>query len=358
MSNTESPRKSGNPEDDDTVVLSDSTSSPVPRKIRSESSTHRPDDLNMSTPSHQLNSAFAALSNEAVCKMIEFGVTSEQGTRKTMEDQHTALCGADAAPNTPSGESVAALNIPFFGVYDGHGGKQCAEFLREKLHGYILGHDAVVSDTELAVKESVARVENDFMERCRAERIESGSTCALALIVNGQLVTGNVGDSEIVLSRAGEVVLLSTKHQLSNPSEVERVKECGGRIYHSRVGHPKFNPQLVSLAVSRAIGDAGFKLDEYTDGKSSGVIADASTCTTALHDEDEFFVIGCDGLWDVMTYTDCVEFCTKLLQAEGDTTSQSISEALVTEALQRGSTDNVTVLFVDLKSSQRRKSVE
>lgn len=304
------------------------------RRIRSESSTSRP-DVDSGAPA--LTSSFAAVSAEALCSMITFGVTSEQGTRKTMEDQHTAVC----------------QSIPFFGVYDGHGGTQCAEFLRENLHGFVMSHPDVAKEPEKALRESVSRAEAAFMEKCRSERIESGSTVALAIIVNGAIITANVGDSEIVLCRNGDAVLLTTKHHLAaNEAEVERVKNCGGRIYHSRVGHPKFNPQLVSLAVSRAIGDAGFKLEEYTDGKSSGVIADAETKTTPLTDADEFIVIGCDGLYDVMSYQECVAFCRGLVQAGKP--SQDISEAIVSEALARGSTDNVTVLFVLLQSPMKR----
>ena len=103
----------------------------------------------------------------------------------------------------------------------------------------------------------------------------------------------------------------------------------------------------MSLAVSRAIGDAGFKLEEYTDGKLSGIIADAETKKTLLTPEDEFLIIGCDGLYDVMTYQECVTFCRQLVTS--GTPSQAISESIVAEALNRGSNDNVTVLFILLR---------
>jgi integrin-linked kinase-associated serine/threonine phosphatase 2C len=278
-------------------------------------------------------SSFSAVNDESLCAMVvDSGVTSEQGHRKTMEDQHVI---------------VSATRTPFFGVYDGHGGSHCAEFLRDHLHAYIMQHEELLTNAEMAIKEGIARAEREFLDKCRAEKIESGSTVALSLIINGTLYSGNVGDSEIVLNRGGVAKLLSTKHHLgSNPSEVERVKSVGGRIYHSRVGHPKFNPQIVSLAVSRAIGDAGFKLDEYTDGKASGIIADAETSAIPLQADDKFLIIGCDGLWDVMSHQAAVTFCESMLR--DGSTSQQITEAIVAEALRLGSTDNVTVLFVNL----------
>lgn len=284
----------------------------------------------------------------AVWRMLEFGVSSEQGTRKTMEDQHRAMLSADLATPRDRNAPRVAMGIPFFGVYDGHGGPQCAEFLREHLHALILSHPDVKSDPQRAIHEAVLEAERMFMEKCRSERMESGSTVALALIIDETLVTGNVGDSEIVLSRNGEAVVLTTKHTLgSNDAEVARVKAGGGRIFHSRIGHPKFNPMLVSLGVSRAIGDAGFKLEEYTDGKFSGLIAEPETKTTELEPTDEFIIIGCDGLWDVMTYQAAVDFCREQVRDGVDT--QGITEQLCQQALKLGSTDNVTALFVSLK---------
>lgn len=319
------------------------------------------------TDSHSLrhgeresSSGFSRLhTSNSFCSMLQYGVSSEQGARKTMEDQHKALVGLE--PITPrdgdgSGARAPPAGIPFFAVYDGHGGTQCAEYLREHLHRLVLLHPLLRLDPEAAVKLAIAEAETGFMEKCRLEKIESGSTVAVAFVIDERLVTANVGDSEIVLCRAGGVAeLLTTKHHLScNASEVERVRAAGGRIFHSRVGHPKFNPQLVSLAVTRAIGDAGFKLDEYTDGKASGIIADADTKTTQVVPSDRFFIIGCDGLWDVMTYDDAVKYCNQLLDAGA--TSTEISQSIVQEALRLGSTDNVTVMFVLLPGSALQRA--
>lgn len=276
---------------------------------------------------------------QSVGRAFEYGVTSEQGSRKTMEDQHAMV-----------GEAV-----PFFAVYDGHGGTQCAEFLRDNLHTLILNHPDVMTEPEKVIREGIAKAERLFLTKCANEKIESGSTCAVALIVDDTLVTGNVGDTEIVLCRAGSPLVLSTKHNLhSNEAENERVKACGGRIISNRVGHPKFNPQVLSLGITRAIGDAGFKLDEYTDGRPSGVIADAETRSTKLTDDDEFLVIGCDGLWDVMSYDRVIDFCSKLA-AEG-VQPLDITNRLCQEALRQGSTDNVTCFYINIKAKRPNSS--
>jgi serine/threonine protein phosphatase PrpC len=60
-------------------------------------------------------------------------------------------------------------------------------------------------------------------------------------------------------------------------------------------------------------------------------------------------VMACDGLWDVISNDECIAKVTDAL--EKDQSGQYISRMLVDEALQRGSTDNITcmvILFKDL----------
>lgn len=289
-----------------------------------------------SAPPSRQNSTAAVLartssSRKTAFVVVDHGVTAEQGTRRTMEDQHTML----------------AEGIPFFGVYDGHGGTQCAEYLRDHLHGFILSSPDLKSNPQKAIVDGIVEADSAFLALSERETNESGSVCAVALIIDDKLIVGNVGDCEAVLSRNGKPLVLTVRHTIaSNPSEEERVRGVGGKVCHNRVGHPNYNPAVVSLAVTRAIGDAGFKLARYTDGKASGVIAVPDTTITRLTDDDEFLVIGCDGLWDVMSYEEVVDFCFRRFQ-EG-VPAQSIAEALAQAALNKGSTDNVTAMLVHL----------
>lgn len=261
-------------------------------------------------------------------KVLDYGATAEQGSRRTMEDQHTML----------------SEEIPFFAVYDGHGGTSCAEYLRDTLHTLILGNPEIRTNPEKAIRDGLVEADRAFLERSELEN-ESGCVCAIALLLEDILVVGNVGDTEVILCRENRPLVLTVKHNLKdNQSEVDRLKSVGGKIFHNRVGHPKFNPSVMSLAVTRAIGDAGFKLEEYTDGKPSGVISEPHTSSTRLLPEDEFLVIGCDGLWDVMSYEQVVDFCSSRFRS-GEK-AQAIAEELARAALANGSTDNVTAMLV------------
>ena len=50
-----------------------------------------------------------------------------------------------------------------------------------------------------------------------------------------------------------------------------------------------------------------YKNPEYTDGKESGLIAEPHLCTVNLDDVDGF-IVACDGLWDVVSYQDAIDF--------------------------------------------------
>ncbi|KAK3304022.1 phosphatase 2C-like domain-containing protein [Chaetomium strumarium] len=87
-----------------------------------------------------------------------FGVSVSRGQRKYNEDTNQAgtihmpafakrvpisLVRNQAARTAAAGEgtnAASALGDPqifYFGVFDGHGGSECSEFLRDELHGYI-----------------------------------------------------------------------------------------------------------------------------------------------------------------------------------------------------------------------------
>jgi serine/threonine protein phosphatase PrpC len=57
-----------------------------------------------------------------------------------------------------------------------------------------------------------------------------------------------------------------------------------------------------SGADGSASGDMIFKSEVYTKGKPSGLIATPSVRTVELQPGDEFLLLACDGLFDVLGY--------------------------------------------------------
>ena len=91
------------------------------------------------------------------------------------------------------------------------------------------------------------------------------------------------------------------------------------------------------LAVSRSFGDHSCK---------RFVTARPHISRTELSDDAEFVVIACDGVFDVLLDEDV----TQLVKAEAkEGRMKSCAERIIQEALDRGSTDNVTALVIALK---------
>lgn len=157
------------------------------------------------------------------------------------------------------------------------------------------------------------------------------------------LLVANAGDCRAVLGKRGRAVELSRDHKPSCRSEKIRIENLGGTIFDGYLlggtifdGYP--NSQL---SVARAIGDWHMK---GSKGSISPLTPEPEFQEVRLAEEDEFLVIGCDGLWDVMTSQCAVSMVRKELMEHND--PERCSRELVQEALRRDSCDNLTVVVV------------
>lgn len=53
-------------------------------------------------------------------------------------------------------------NCSYFGVFDGHGGNKCANFLKENLHKYILNDQRFFDMPDKAIKNGILKAEKHF----------------------------------------------------------------------------------------------------------------------------------------------------------------------------------------------------
>eukprot|EP00923_Selenidium_pygospionis_P019884 GHVN01034593.1.p2 GENE.GHVN01034593.1~~GHVN01034593.1.p2 ORF type:complete len:662 (+),score=142.88 GHVN01034593.1:5850-7835(+) len=99
-----------------------------------------------------------------------------------------------------------------------------------------------------------------------------------------------------------KAVRLTADHKPHREDEKRRIERLGGKIRHVgcfRVGVPG-HPQW--LAVSRSMGDFSLK-----EAKAGVLIAEPECTSRRLDpDNDQFIVVACDGVWDVMTDAEVV----------------------------------------------------
>jgi serine/threonine protein phosphatase PrpC len=161
--------------------------------------------------------------------------------------------------------------------------------------------------------------------------------------VGGTLYVANAGDSRCVLSRAGKAVELTSDHKPYNPGELARIVKAGGRVDGGRVKG--------DLNLSRALGDLQYKQTTALPPEEQMITGDPDISVTELTSEDEFLIIACDGIWDVKSCQQAVDFVGSSLK-EGSSPSE-VCEKLLNECLAPNSaglgTDNMTAIVVMLK---------
>lgn len=123
---------------------------------------------------------------------------------------------------------------------------------------------------------------------------------------------------------------LSHDHTADDPAEQERIKAAGGFVSRGRI--------LGILAVSRSFGDHGMK---------DFIIASPHLKEVNLSNGTyPFFILACDGLWDVISDQEAIELVLEETKEKGP--HEGIAEFLVETAIERGTTDNVSAIVVYL----------
>lgn len=154
-----------------------------------------------------------------------------------------------------------------------------------------------------------------------------------------RLYIGNLGDAEAVIGRQKPEGLVAEcvtyKHKPNSPEERERIEKAGGHVVFGRV--------LGSLAVSRALGDAEFKMPR-NKAEDDFVSSVPFLKAYSLGSDVPFMIIACDGLWDKVTYQDAVDFIESMRKSGVNPTDAA--KRLVQKALDAGTLDNVSVIIV------------
>jgi len=124
----------------------------------------------------------------------------------------------------------------------------------------------------------------------------------------------------------------------------------GGKISkEDRLCHPKWNPNLVNIAVTRSLGDVYFKDQKYVQESPSGLISEPEITKIVLTKDDSFVFMASDGYWDVVTTQETVNFVQQMANLFS---ASEICQQLTQLALQRSSTDNVTAVLINLKNKK------
>lgn len=122
--------------------------------------------------------------------------------------------------------------------------------------------------------------------------MDSGCTACVALVRGNNLFVANAGDSRCVVSRNGVAYEMSTDHKPEDDTEKSRIENAGGQV----TSDGRVNG---GLNLSRALGDHTYKENTELPLKDQMISPEPDVRKTELTDDDEFFVVACDGIWYV-----------------------------------------------------------
>jgi len=257
---------------------------------------------------------------ESMQSGLAWAYSGMQGWRDRMEDAHLAIESVGAVSSSSPGWRQTAL----FGVMDGHGGEQVAQFCQRHFPHELAKHNArdpaaALTSTFHCMDELLSDPNNlDELQSLTNDTVSfkswsvsphtTGCTAVMACVRGDSIVVANAGDSRAVLCRRGRAIDMSDDHKPNLPHEMTRIQRAGGSVMEQRVGghiHYRVNG---NLNLSRSIGDLLYKQNTSLPPQEQLIICLPDVRHFKRQITDEFMIIACDGVWDVMSSQEACDF--------------------------------------------------
>ena len=188
-----------------------------------------------------------------------YGVNTYKGIVRNYNEDRVSIIVNAKMPKSCINKNNIWPNISFFGIYDGHAGNKCAEYLKTNLHSYILNSPFFLSSPLKAIQNGFQLCENNFMNSIYNEPYNqyldfSGSCAIEILIINDQCYIANLGDSRAIYSynSGTEFYQLSRDHKPNDLKEKKRIYKAGGSIF-------KTNLEQMGMGLNIKESELGFK---------------------------------------------------------------------------------------------------
>jgi protein phosphatase PTC1 len=232
------------------------------------------------------------------------------------------------------------LSCSYFGLFDGHSGKEVGMYLMENLHKII--HQKIKENNDIENIDNLKNIVINSFEQIDQEinsknfKNETGSTGTVLLLYKDKnsplgksLLCANVGDSKAYLITKKEMILITKDHKCCDANEVKRIRDSGGIVFRERV--------FGTLMLTRSFGDK--------EMKKYGVLSTPDIFMKNIDTEDIFVVIASDGVWDV------VEENEILKMSQGSISSNDFSKKIINLAKERDTHDNISCIVIKLNKN-------
>jgi serine/threonine protein phosphatase PrpC len=239
-----------------------------------------------------------------------------------MKPVHVAVL-TDTGRKRRHNEDAFVVEPPLFAVADGMGGAQAGELASSLAAAALKDSQEPGGGGEERVDELIQQANRRVYERQSQDAAASGmgTTMTVALVEDGRVAIGHVGDSRAYLIREGELEQLTEDHSL-----VAELVRSGKLSPEEAEGHPQRS------VITRALGtDPDVDVDTFSVETRPG----------------DLFLICSDGL---TTMVDDETILAEVARNRDDL--KSAAKALVRAANKGGGEDNITVVFFEIGSEE------
>lgn len=240
-----------------------------------------------------------------------------------------------------------------FGVFDGHGGKEVAQFVRAHFSDEILNNKSFLSgDLKSSLTENFLKMDVLLQEQSGKEELRkyakiskeeddnqskkeqnkqmdlfkqfmgdktsettdiallTGCTSSVCLIdeKNKKLYFANAGDSRSVICKNGVAYPMSIDHKPDLEIERNRIYKAGGWVEDGRING--------NLNLSRCLGDLEYKHNKDLPPADQIITSNPDVVVENLTSDVEFIILACDGVWDCMTNQEICDVVHSRLKAD------------------------------------------
>ena len=281
-------------------------------------------------------------------------------------------------------------HLHIFGVFDGHGGKEVSQFVKNHFTQEFLQNKNINDNLEKALKETFFKMDelmrtmegkNELKELTKKSKLEDdeqekktknsnsqmamiskllgqkneeeialGTGCIACVCVidekNKKIYFANAGDSRVVLCKSGTAFPMSTDHKPELDSEKNRIYKAGGWISEGRV---KGN-----LNLCRGLGDLEYKSNTKLKPEEQMITADPDIKVEKITSECEFIIVGCDGIWDCLTNQEACDYVKQRIGKKGPLNKileEMMDNICATDIYNESGVgcDNMTCLIIEFK---------
>ncbi|GAW83856.1 protein phosphatase 2C domain containing protein [Plasmodium gonderi] len=265
----------------------------------------------------------------------------------------------------------------FSGVFDGHGGSNCARYVMSHLKTNLIAkfRQSFLITCKKQFKEKTSKLndlsveiralydscikgfdmtDKNYIELSKKYDYRDGSTACVVLIYgpddDGSLkvLCANCGDSGALICHNRDPVKLSLRHKPDLQEERLRILKCGGIIAninginriitkHNVKDNKSREKTFLALSTSRSFGDISYKIPRKIVLSKPFI-----SIYTIDFDLDSFLVLATDGILNVLTNKEIIDIVWNNIHRK----PEEAAEEVVKEATKRGSTDDKTCTVI------------